>query len=308
MSDRAVVFVMGAPHSGTTLLTLILGSHPDAFALGEMEGLRGAIRQGPNDHGSCCVICEGACPVWNLGFAESFGARRFGPGPGLRRPGALLARINPFARGFYGELFEVTGTDILVDSSKNRTWLEARLRDRRDWRRAAPFLVFISRDGRASVNSWRKKYPQTPVKDLAMRWVRQVEDPEIAFEAFDPDRKIHVRYEDLAADPGAVTSRLCAALGIGFQPDMVAYWTHEHHLFKANAGTVSLIAGHRMATGEAARAKTLSDHRGSFYADLGRTIRPDERWRDEMSRDNLAIFEEVAGETNRAYASEATAA
>ena len=56
--DRSVVFAMGSPHSGTSLLTLILGSHSRAFALGEMEDFKGSAR---------CRVCEDRCPIWTSG-------------------------------------------------------------------------------------------------------------------------------------------------------------------------------------------------------------------------------------------------
>ena len=301
---RTVAFVMGAPHSGTTLLTLILGSHSRGFALGEMEGLPGAIRERPGRDAFCMVCEEEACPIWNRGFAGDFLARRFGRKPGLRNPRALLARAARFGRGFYEELFDTTGAEILVDSSKSPAWLATRLGERRDWRRADPALVVISRDGRAAVNSWLRKFPDTPAEDFAARWVRQVKRLKAAFAGFDPARRALVRYEDLAADPEPVAARLCAVIGIGFEPAMVRYWAHEHHLFKANAGTLSLIARHRVETGQATTEVELAGGREAHYARLGRTIRPDERWRTEMSDEHLAIFEKIAGETNRAYASE----
>ena len=100
--DRSVVFAMGSPHSGTSLLTLILGSHSRAFALGEMEDFKGSSR---------CRVCEDRCPIWTPGFSRGFARRRFGRGHR-----AFLTRVSPFAKGFYEQLFEVTGADILVDS------------------------------------------------------------------------------------------------------------------------------------------------------------------------------------------------
>ena len=194
------------------------------------------------------MVCEEeACPIWNRGFAGDFLARRFGRKPGLRNPRALLARAARFGRGFYEELFDTTGAEILVDSSKSPAWLATRLGERRDWRRADPALVVISRDGRAAVNSWLRNIPRhagrgscralgAPGEEAqgGVRRVRPGAPGAGPLRGFSPPH------------PEPVAARLCAVIGIGFEPAMVRYWAHEHHLFKANAGTLSLIARHRV--------------------------------------------------------------
>jgi len=69
----------------------------------------------------------------------------------------------------------------------------------------------------------------------------------------------------------------------------------EQHPLGGNAGTQSLLETKRsdLAIGGAKK---------DYYAEHPRTFVLDLRWKNELSREALDAFDEVAGETNRAYA------
>ena len=76
MHQRAVVFVLGSGHCGSTLLDLILGSHSEAFSLAEFIHISRLIDTPEPERGPVCAICEGSCPFWDetasfLGLAET---------------------------------------------------------------------------------------------------------------------------------------------------------------------------------------------------------------------------------------------
>ena len=65
MSARTVVFIMGAGHCGSTLLDLMLGSHPESFSLGELHRLHGLLDRDKGSPPQLCSMCDGPCVYWN---------------------------------------------------------------------------------------------------------------------------------------------------------------------------------------------------------------------------------------------------
>lgn len=71
---------MGPGHCGSTLLDVMLGSHTNAFSLGEMRHISSRLYN-YNDsvkYPSICGICEGPCPFWNNRVSINI-LRRFFP-------------------------------------------------------------------------------------------------------------------------------------------------------------------------------------------------------------------------------------
>jgi hypothetical protein len=93
-------------------------------------------------------------------------------------------------------------------------------------------LIFLLRDGRDVVDSWIDAYDSgswaidegafeaTPVGRLALvRWLARVwafrtAAVREAFDAYDPERRILVRYEDLLFDPAGQLRRICEVVGL----------------------------------------------------------------------------------------------
>lgn len=293
---RRVALILGSPRSGSTLLGAMLGAQSEAVMLGEVNRharvLRDRRAQGAPER--LCDVCEGDCPLWDRAVPRSFGARHFdGIDP---RPPAGAEGPGP-----YEELFAATGARVLVDSSKTAAWARARLEDARDWRRAEPRLILLTRDGRGTVASMRHKSPGRPVAELADRWARLVRAVAEVHERADPARRARVRYEDLVADPDAALRRLCAAIGMRFEPGMAAYWRHEHHPLGGNLGTLSLVADWRHEAGLRGRpARAPRRGRQAIYREAGYAVFDDQRWREELDAADLAAFEARAGDLNRA--------
>jgi hypothetical protein len=47
---------------------------------------------------------------------------------------------------------------------------------------------------------------------------------------------VTVRYEDITADPARELQRVCAYLGVPWEPGMVDYGAHDHGRFKSGLG------------------------------------------------------------------------
>jgi hypothetical protein len=289
MARRQILFVIGSPRSGSTLVSLIAGAHSRSFAIGELEGLRAADRRRRKlGRATICECCEDGCPVWGDPQLERHVAARLDP-PRLAR--LLPARLRAST---YAPIFDVTGADVLIDSSKRPDWLAQQLAIPRNWHGVVPRVLFVTRDGRGTVNSLARWRPEEPFETHVRKWLTDVRRAESAFALVPSEDRLRLAYEDIAGDPETAASRICDFLGLPGEPGMGSYWTHEHHPMRGNLGTLSLITGQSVST--------LG--RAGFYAELGRNVRPDETWRTAMSADDLRIFDDIAGTANGAYAVE----
>jgi len=52
---------------------------------------------------------------------------------------------------------------------------------------------------------------------------------------------MQVHYEDLVTETQQVLKSISSFIGINFEPEMSAYYKHEHHLIPGNQGTISII-------------------------------------------------------------------
>lgn len=265
-----VVFIGGAGHSGSTLLGLMLGAHSGVFYAGEA---RKSLFLGDSSKPlkkRVCKLCGELCPVW--------GGLRLAPGEDL-----------------YAALARRTSRSVVVDSTKNLSWLEERI-DRLSRSEVDLSLLFLVRDGRAVVCSRLRKYPEKTARAHAEAWVAQIRATEALAARF-PGRVLQVRYEELASRPAAEMRRVAEHVGISLEPAMLEPWSTEQHPLGGNDGTQLLMARER--SGEVVG---LTERTRARYGAHPPKIVLDLRWTRELSEDARAEFEDVAGQVNRAYA------
>lgn len=293
-ATKRVVFVMGPPRSGTTLVDLMLGAHHSGRALGELAQFGQADRS-VERRGGLCGICEGICPFWDDAVPRGFRRRWFGG-----RVRSRLARLVGPNTGLYGELFAAEPTlTFLSDSSKSIPWLEHRLRERRDWRQAEPLFLMLTRDGRAVLNSWMRKRPEVAVEDHIARWRRFVDGLEAAYDRF-RGGKMRLSYEALTERPEASAADLARFACVAPDPGMARYWEADQHPVGGNVGTRTLILRYRVGDGDLP-FRPSSPEKTAYYQAQGLAIRPDIRWRTELPEAARATFERLAGAANAPY-------
>lgn len=269
--NRLAVAICGAGHSGSTLLGLVLGSHPACFYAGEAKktlfigDARKPLRK------RVCKICGEGCPVWS----------RFSVPP---------------EPDVYEQLSRLTGRPVIVDSTKKVEWIRERAAEV-DRAGAAHKRIFLTRDGRAVVNSRVRKYPDEDPAAIVDAWLAQVRATE-ALIAERPDGALRVRYEELATEPERVVRRVCGFLGLDYAADMLRYEAHEHHPLGGNTGTQSVVARAGEVEGTLARVPARSQ---TYYESLEGGFRLDLRWQRELPDAARRVFEERAGEANEAF-------
>ena len=229
----------------------------------------------------------------------------------LRRAASKVARraLNP-----YRLIAQYSQRNLLIDSSKQPQWIASQLAQG-PWQDIEPSLIYLLRDGRAVVSSYFRKYPERGLEPITEDWRRRVEGMTDYYRRFDSGPKLQIRYEDMATDPETTLRRLCSTIGIDFEPQMLAFWEHDHHHVMGNGGTRSMIFRHRLEQTErrdaelSRRMEAAKEHYAHDYYDRSNIgIQLDERWKRELSRDQLATFARIGGATNAALSYDDAAA
>lgn len=261
-ANRTTIFIAGAGHSGSTLLGLLLGSHPEAFYAGEAAKTRFLGDGRKPEHKRVCKLCGPDCPVW----------------------GDFVVREEP---DLYEQLARTTGASTVIDSTKNLNWLTRQSQAVQiHGGRAA--LIFLQRDGRAVINSRVRKYPEREPRQLIASWVQRMNDTQAFFDAFE-GRKTVVRYEELASAPRRTLRTTCAALDVPFDDAMLDFAAREHHVLGGNNGTQWQV-GRRLDE----TFVELSDRTREYYGEHPEGIVLDLRWLDELPAHVLHLFEREA--------------
>lgn len=290
-SHRLAVAICGAGHSGSTLLGLVLGSHSRVFYAGEAKKSLFVGDSSKPRRKRVCKICGETCPVWS----------RF---------------VSPGAPDLYESLARLTGREVVVDSTKDVAWIRARKAEL-DAVRVPQKLVFLTRDGRAVVNSRLRKAPERDPAALVDAWMKKVREA-AAYADERGEDALWVRYEDLASEPAKTVRRVCTHLGLAFEPEMLRYETKTHHPLGGNTGTQSLVARNTSKTvtgdGETGNAVTgnavtrqaetlavVPDRSRGYYEPMRGGFRLDLRWQSELPADVLSMFEARAGALNERF-------
>jgi hypothetical protein len=273
-------FIVGVNRSGTTLLRLMLDSHPELTIPPETHFVPEMIRLARRDNTTRKRLVRAATdhPRWgDFGLDEE----------------ALLARLqdvkplNPTdaIRAFYDLYAEKEGKPRWGDKTPRYMRAMPRIE------RALPEARFIHliRDGRdvALSQAERALDGQEPeITEVAERWQRRIETARA--HSADLDDYLEVRYEDLVGDPEATLRRICGFLELPYDAKMLEYHRRaagrltemDRDLGSGENGPIR-TAGERLAGHAMTSSPPSTDRCG--------------RWREEMPAAEEAEFERVAG-------------
>jgi LPS sulfotransferase NodH len=282
----APFFVIGSPRSGTTLLRLMLTSHPALVVppeCGFAAWLHPQFAEWDGGTEQCgrfvaAVAASRKFDTWGLD-ADALAAAFAADPP--RSYAAACDRV-------YRAYCLAAGKPAARWGDKNNFYLEhvARLRA------IFPGARFIHqvRDGRdvacsyrevmamGSASPYRPELP-TGIADIARLWAGNVRTIAHQLETIPPGDRFQVRYEDLVADPAATLAPLCAWLGVDFDVAMLRFHEANRELGLEPAATMDW----KRRTTEPASAATVGRHRALLDAA------------------EIGIFEDVAGAELRRF-------
>ncbi|HEX3552498.1 MAG TPA: amino acid adenylation domain-containing protein, partial [Thermoanaerobaculia bacterium] len=267
------IFVLSPPRSGTTLLRVMLGGHPELFAPPELELLSFATLAERK------AAFPGRDSFWLEGVLRAIMEIR-GCGPDEAR--ALMTACEEEGLStaeLYGRLQEWLGDRKLVDKTPSYVLHPEALR-RAEEVFDEPFYIHLIRHPYGMIHSFeeakldqlffRSEHPFTRRELAELIWLASHGNV-VEFLAGVPARRQHwVRYEDLVADPEGTLRGLCASLGIEYHPDMA-----EPYREKSS----------RMTDGLYAESRMLGDVKFHQHSAVDRQAA--ERWREHYRQDFL---------------------
>lgn len=289
-------------YSGATLLSFLLGAHPEIATIGEMDGL--IVTEDPERYLCSCGQRIKDCKFWQaVGKAMQeqgfeFDVAHFdtkfilgGPRPiqylrigsfrnntldGLRDkvfyawPGekrrlqALVARNEAFIKA----VLAVTGKRVFIDTSKDRL----RARAFHSLSSLDVRAIHLVRDARGVVASRLRRDGNIGPAEAARQWVRLHQKFQIALQTWPKGKSIRVRYEDLCRNPQTILKQLYQFCGVDPEVTLGDFRTVPQH-----------IVGNPM------RLNNITE------------IRVDERWHSLLTEEQLAEINKIAGPLSRQY-------
>lgn len=297
-----IVYIMGHGYSGSTLLTFLLGTHPEIATIGEL-GIAPQAKTTPDEYLCSCHRPVRECGFWqtvsqemarrghafdiwdaDLDFRVRGGGvadvilRAVQRGPILETARSVGLAVVPRARRELSRVLSriqalaevvttLRGSHVFLDASKRpeRATLMRRGSDM-DIR-----VIHLVRDGRAVSWSTMKNLGVGP-EEAARSWVIDNFASEAARRHFPTANWMRLRHEDVCADPLGTLMKIHAFAGVTPR--------NGYHNFR---GIDQHIIGNRM------RLSSTSE------------IRLDDRWKTALTPDQMAIIESKVAPLNRRY-------
>lgn len=314
-SRPQVVFVMGVGRSGSTILDLFLGQHPQVQSAGELCNI---VKDGWLRKELCsCRLPVPQCPLWSEVIArwtthsgvrlEDYERLRSLVEEERRTLWQMFRRASPeqielgckvhgnfltyaqWTAGLYRALSEVTGKPLVLDSSKNpaRALALTLIAQRLDL--IDLDLIHLVRDVRGFAWSNKKSFrsgqepgvtrdiPARPIGKSALVWIIVNTLADWVRRRHETNRRLILRYEDFVADPVNTVLQLAGFLGVSPRP-----W------IDLLGSAQPLKPGHVVA-GNRLRMQTQI------------TLRPDIEWQTGLAASQQHILWLLAGWKARAY-------
>jgi hypothetical protein len=300
MQQSRYIQVQATSFSGTTLLAMLLGAHPQIATVGEMNGLQHVQVE---RYLCSCGVRMRKCPFWQAvtaqmqqrGFAfdiACFDTRFLPQAPAflhaLRQGSSGYAWLDATRDALFGlwpgetralqrlalrnqALVEIilalTGSTVFVDTSKEAL----RLPSLRKFSTLDIGVIHWVRDVRGFVASTVRRRGAGAFPIALRRWVRLHQRTLRLLTTWPADRQLRVRYEDLCCEPQPTLARIFRFCGV----DPALYTEEEQEKSQHIIGNPTRLRG--------------------------TVIRLDERWRQQLSADQLLQIERQAGQLNRFF-------
>jgi len=273
-----VLMVVGAGHSGSTLMDLIFDSHSQIVGVGEL-----AQYQRLKEEWLCgCGKKLKECEFWQKVFqdVDNSKLRRFCEKTinflfkrkyfyADSQEKVDVGRYIETTEKVYGNILANAGKKIIFDSSKNPIRAEILLQSRK----LNITLLHLVRDGRGVVYSHVKR--GKPSFYFMKRWAMNNIKVEIVKLRNRRVKNIFVYYDDFVKEPEKIIKYVLRELGLAFEPAMLNFRERVHHL---SAGNYPLI-----------------------FLKKDNEIKPDREWEKKLPLKDKVLFNLLFGWLNIFY-------
>lgn len=274
-------FVVGLTRSGTTLLRMMLDAHRELTIPPETHFVPDLIKVARSPDATPERMLEPMVGnrTWaDFGISEAEMLERLG----AVEPGDAGDAVRAFFEAYAERIGKPRWGDktpayMLSVRRIGRALEEAR-------------FVHLIRDGRdvALSQTARAINEQPPAPEQAARWVKRIGKSREQARELGGGRYIEVRYEDLVRDPEATLRRICEFVELDWDPEVLDYHRRAGERLREMAGELRREGTH---------AKQAAGYRVDNHEPTTRPPDPDrlDKWRREMSAEDLAAYERVAG-------------
>jgi len=302
-SSIQVLYIMGYGRSGSTVLDIVLGNHPDVESVGELINLPRSAWI--NNEFCACGQRANECQYWvnvkqewikRTGMSDIYAYAALGEAlqrqrlrfQGFVQPDCSSHEFQVYAeqtRALYESIRKVSGKSIIVDSSKNplRAFVLSFIPG------IDLHLIHLVRDGRGVAWSLKKSFTKNekagvqidlkshPIWRSAITWSLANIQSAWVRQQLEEKKSIQVKYEDFIAEPGKILFQIGQLIGLEFDEVVMA-----------------LDAGDSMKVGH-----TVAGNRLRMSCAV--KLRLDEEWKQKMSQIELWQFSAIAGWILRKY-------
>lgn len=317
---ESLVYITGSGRSGSTLLDMLLSTHPDIAALGEVHRFSMNLGMEAVPYQCTCGEAIENCMFWravldqirsdNLDpyilkttwrINESIGVDQDGTNIvenvpsksfldskinifnvflsfGMRK---LILMLSPLVLNFreglkiandswylYEKVCEAHNKKIAVDGTKTPGRLLALMAFNRY--QTPVKVIYLCRDGRAVTHA-RMKRQGLNMNDAVKIWVMEHKKISIALKRYKDNIPLFIRYEDLCAETGIIMRKVFSYIGVRDLAQNESFRDSSHSL-----------GGNPMRL---RRSETK--------------IVINEKWKSELSQEELDEFEKIGGKLNR---------
>jgi len=244
----SVIYLLGAGHSGSTLLDLIMGSHSQIFGAGELQ----QYFVSPDSRIRSCMCGKTVleCPFWkkvfkNLNLESGLTVYRKRKDFLLNRKSYLdsyyrcpvnLEKYIELNEELYKNILKYSGKKIVFDSSKWPYRAELLLNSNK----LDITILHLVRNGKGVTWSWRACWDNRSRHSNVIRRIRvmyhwlacnlQIEIVKRRNRA----NYIFLRYEDFVKNPKGILKLILKKLGLSFEPQMMSFRNENNHQVAGN--------------------------------------------------------------------------
>jgi len=225
---KKILFIAGLEHSGSTLLDILLSSHPQAVGMGEIHPLidkenRKRILKNAHERLCSCGLPFLDCPIWSsyLNFVKKHDDLSYGK---------KYLRLIDMA-------FENNQKDIFIDSSKNTVSFQKLSKSIKsgDLLGFELFVIRIVKDVRAWVTSMKKRYGIRGInlwKQFNLWHNMNMEMDKLIARSGFPN--IRIGYEELCFYTEYILKIICGAAQIAYIDEMTDIKNANGHIVAGN--------------------------------------------------------------------------
>lgn len=266
------VFLFGMERSGTTLLSMMIGAHPEIAVPLATTGMWFDFHNRLAEYGHLSsatdvellvddVLAHERVRLWRTDLDRERIRAQVRPGDF----GSVVAAVHGEYARAHGKPRWANMDIATLDSMHiaNRWFPDAR-------------FVHIVRDGRdVALSNQTMPYGPGNIAECATAWQRRITTSLRMGDILGPERYLAFRYESLISEPAATLERICRFLGLGFSEQMLAY-------------------------GETVDDRVPQEKQW-LWPELKSPpqLSKVDRWRHEMTDSQRIVFEGIAGDTLR---------